>query len=80
MTTRKIRFIFSLVFILCYFLILGIILATEVSDSINMKQGENTMMGEINILLGLLTAGLGQIINYWFSNKKAKENTPSATV
>ncbi|MBL4709443.1 MAG: hypothetical protein JKY48_13480 [Flavobacteriales bacterium] len=78
MSNRKIRFIFSLVFIICYFVLLGAILAVEVSDSVNMEQGENTMMGELNILLGLLTAGLGQIINYWFSNKKAKGNTTPA--
>jgi hypothetical protein len=32
-----------------------------------MREGEYSMMGELQILLGVLTATVMQITNYWFS-------------
>lgn len=74
MSVRKIQFIFSLLFLLAYFSLLGIILAYEISDTHNMDKGENSMMGEVKILLGVLTAGVAQILNYWFSSSQKNEN------
>lgn len=53
-------------FLVCYMGILGSIFYVEVSDDLNMKAGENSMRGELQILLGVLTSGLVQILNFWF--------------
>ncbi|MEP5340717.1 MAG: hypothetical protein ABJL44_13315 [Algibacter sp.] len=44
-----------------------IIIEAEISDTLNMKKGENSMMGEVEMLLGVLTGGVGQILNFWFN-------------
>ena len=59
----------SVLLIAGYFLILGAIFFVEVSDTLNMKSGENSLMGEFKILLGVLTAGVGQTLSYWLSKK-----------
>jgi len=61
--------ILSVILIAGYFLILGSIFFVEVSDNLNMKSGENSLMGEFKILLGVLTAGVGQTLSYWLSKK-----------
>ncbi len=73
MSIRKIQFIFSLLFIVGYIALVVIILCVEISDTLNMKKGENSMMGEIKILLGVLTGGVGQILNFWFNTAKEIE-------
>lgn len=59
-----------------YLMLLSAVLYIEVSDHLNMKIGENSMMGELQILLGVLTATIAQITNYWFGagfmNRKEK--------
>lgn len=67
MSIRTIQFIFSLVFLVGYIALVIIILDVEISDNLNMKKGDNSMMGELKILLGVLTGGVGQILNFWFS-------------
>ncbi len=62
------QLIISILFILAYFLMLGAILYIESSDTINMEKGENSMIDELQILFGAITAGVGQVLNYWFSN------------
>ena len=44
-----------------------IILEVEINDTLNMKKCENSMMGEVKILLCVLTGGVGQILNFWFN-------------
>lgn len=73
MNTSKIQFIISLLFLIGYMVLLTVILMVEISDTLNMKAGENSMMGELKILLGVLTGGVGQILNYWFN--KPLENS-----
>lgn len=51
--------------------LLGIILYAEVSDDLNMQQGDNSMHGELQILLGVLTGAVGQILNFWFGRSNA---------
>lgn len=77
MSIRKIQFLMSLVFVIGYFILLGAIVFIEASDSLNMKQGENTMMGEFKILLGVMTAAVAQVLNFWF-NKADKEDAKNA--
>jgi len=60
------QLIMSAVFMAAYFLILGAIIYIEASDTLNMHQGENSFMDQIQILIGVLTAGVGQILSYWF--------------
>ena len=38
-----------------------------------MKKGENSLMGEVKILIGVLTAGVAQVLNFWFNQYKKKE-------
>ena len=72
MNIKRIQFIFSLLLVVSYLVFVGVILAIEMSDTSNMLKGENSMMGELKILLGVLTGSVGQIINFWFNaNKKA---------
>lgn len=75
MNVRKIQFILSLLFFAGYITLLIIILTVEISDSVNMSKGENSMMGEVKILLGVLTGGVGQILNYWFNSNKEEKIT-----
>jgi len=56
----------SALFFLAYFLILGAIIYIEASDTLNMQQGDNSFMDQIQILIGVLTAGVGQVLSYWF--------------
>lgn len=49
------------------------IVSVEVSDTLNMKKGENSMMGEVKVLLGVLTGGVGQILNFWFNTANLNE-------
>jgi len=67
MSTSRVQFIISLIFLLGYMLLIGVILIVEVSDTLNMVKGQNTMMGEVKILLGVLTGAVGQILNFWFN-------------
>lgn len=67
MSTSRVQFIISLIFLLGYMLLIGVILIVEVSDTMNMVKGQNTMMGEVKILLGVLTGAVGQILNFWFN-------------
>ncbi len=73
MSKRTIQFIFSLIFLVGYFTILLSIFYVEVSDTINMSEGGNSMMGELTILIGILTAAVGQILNFWFNTNKKLE-------
>lgn len=75
MSNRKIQFIFSLLFLGGYITLLVIILTVELSDTLNMKKGENSLMGEVKILLGVLTGGVGQILNFWFNSNSKSQTT-----
>ena len=68
----------SIAFVGGYFVLLGMIIYIEASDSVNMKQGENSMMGEFKILIGVMTGAVAQILNFWF-NKADQPTNPNAT-
>ena len=38
----------------------------EGSDSMNMESGSNSLMGELSVLLGVMTGGISLILNFWF--------------
>ncbi|EAY28304.1 hypothetical protein M23134_03856 [Microscilla marina ATCC 23134] len=45
-----------------------------------MKKGANSMMGEIKVLLGVLTGGVGQILNFWFqASQDTSQQNPKNT-
>ncbi len=73
MSLSRIQFIITLLFLIGYMVLLTLILIVEISDTLNMKTGEDTMMGELKILLGVLIGGVGQILNFWF-NKPIKND------
>lgn len=73
MKTRSIQFLISIIFLLGYLGVMGAIFYVEFSDDINMKQGENSLMGEAKMLLGAMTAGMAQILNFWFNDYKKQE-------
>jgi len=66
----KPQMMISVIFLVLYFVILFAVFFTEASDSLNMKQSENSLLGELQILLGVLTAGVGQILSFWFGKSK----------
>ena len=74
---NKPQIIISILFLIAYFLMLTAIFSVEASDTINMKQGENSLMGELQILFGVLTAGVGQILSFWFGGALGKKESIS---
>ena len=79
LSTQKLRthpqFLLSLTFIAAYFCIVIVMFLVESSDTINTQKSENSFMGELQILLGALTAGIGQILSYWFGRGGNKSST-----
>ena len=69
---NKPQIIISILFLCAYFLMLAAIFAVESSDTLNMSKGENSLMGELQILFGVLTAGVGQILSFWFGGALKK--------
>lgn len=70
---QKPQILISMLFLLAYFLLLAAIFYVEISDDINMQKGENSLMDELQILFGVLTAGVGQILSYWFGGFFSKK-------
>ena len=66
----------SVFFLVAYFLMLAAIFFVEISDTLNMEKGENSLMGELQILFGVLTAGVGQVLNFWFGGIFKKKEMP----
>lgn len=64
------QLIISILFIVFYFMLLAALLTVEISDDLNMVKGENSLLNEIEILLGVLTAGVGQVLSYWFRSSQ----------
>lgn len=79
MSTKRIQFLMSIVFVIGYFILLGVIIVVESSDSLNMKKGDNSMMGEFKILIGVMTGAVAQVLNFWF-NKVDKEGASPVPV
>jgi len=73
-TDNKPQIIISLLFLSAYFLMLAAIFTVEISDTLNMQKGENSLMGELQILFGVLTAGVGQILSFWFGGVLKKSD------
>ncbi len=72
--TYRFQVIISIFFLIAYFSMLAGMFFVEVSDSMNMVKGENSLMNLLEILLGVLTAGVGQILNYWLSHPNIKQS------
>lgn len=72
---HKPQIIISVLFLIAYFMMLGAIFTVEVSDTLNMRKGDNSLMGELQILFGVLTAGVGQVLSYWFGGSHGKKST-----
>jgi len=66
--------IISVFFLSAYFIMLLAIFYVEVSDTLNMQKGANSLISVLEILLGVLTAGVGQILNYWFNIAKTNDS------
>ena len=72
----------TFLFLAFYFGLLFYMFSIEVSDQVNMKKGDNSLMGELQILIGVLTAGVPQILGFWFGglfqSKRAPTSTPNS--
>ncbi len=62
----------TVLFMLAYFAMLAAIFYVEISDEMNMITGDNSLMEELQILFGVLTAGVLQILSYWFGGVLGK--------
>jgi hypothetical protein len=65
--------IISALFLSAYFLMMAGIFYVEISDDLNMKTGNNSLMDQLQILFGVLTAGVVQILSYWFGGALGKK-------
>lgn len=74
MEVRKVQYLFSMIFIIGYLGLIVAMLIIEASDSLNMMKGENSFQGELKILLGVLTAGVTQILSFWFGTNRHTDN------
>ncbi|NTU73544.1 hypothetical protein HGB07_05260 [Candidatus Roizmanbacteria bacterium] len=72
-TLYKFRVMISTLFLVAYFGMLAAIFFVEVSDKLNMIKVENSLMSLLGVLLGVLTAGIGQVLNYWLNDRNEKE-------
>lgn len=70
----KFQIVVSILFLVAYFAMLAAMFFVEISDTLNMVKGENSLMSLLEVLLGVLTAGVGQILNYWLSDRSPKES------
>ena len=70
---KKMQIVFSILFLTLFFFLIGVILFIEVSDTLNMRKGENSMMGEVTLLIGVITGGMSQILNFWFDKSKQED-------
>ncbi len=81
MKTKQIKFYFSLIFIIGFFFLTFMMFWVEASDTVNMSKGENSFLNEIDMLLGIIVAAMGQIIYYWFGRSStAKQALAQETV
>jgi len=71
---NKPQVLISILFLSAYFIMLAAIFAVEASDTINMRKGENSLTGELQILFGVLTAGVGQVLSFWFGGTLKKSD------
>jgi len=78
MSVRSVQIIISILFILAYFSLIGSVLAIEISGA-SIQASANSLMGELKILIGVLTAAVAQVLNYWFNTLKHEgDNTKKA--
>lgn len=66
MESKKTRIVLSFVFLTAYLVLVFMILHHELSGGAEAHDHPDSMMGELKILIGVLTAGVGQILHYWF--------------
>lgn len=79
MEVKHIQVILSFVFIIAYLTLIFVVLFMETNGSFTIKPNHDSMLGELKILIGVLTAGVGQILNFWFgSQRKTQKDTPTA--
>jgi protein-S-isoprenylcysteine O-methyltransferase Ste14 len=69
MTDQKVRIVLSFIVIGFYLALVFIVLQHETFGESGPHDHPDNMMGELKILIGVLTAGVGQILSYWFSKK-----------
>ena len=83
-TDRWPHIFLSVSFVTAYFMLLGFMFWSEISENVNpgmykvindgkvewLKQGES-LVDLFQILMGVLTAGVAQILNYWFGSRSS---------
>ena len=69
----RIRYILSMVFVVAYLSLLAAILVIEASDQLNRTSGDNSLMDLLKVLVGVMTAVVLQIMNFWFDNRLGKK-------
>ena len=59
-----------MIFVIGYMVLVFSILVIESSDVINMSTGDNSLMDTLKVLIGVMTAVVLQIINFWFDKNQ----------
>ncbi len=75
MDQSKVRIALSFIIIISYLSLIIIVLQHEVFGERSAHQHPDRMMGELKILIGVLTASVGQILHYWFNRKEPVSTT-----
>jgi len=60
----------SVVFLLFYFSFLASLFYVAVFTTYGKTPGQESLWSELQIFMGLLTAGVGQILSFWFGGSK----------
>ncbi len=66
----------SLSFLVCYFFLLFAMFYVATFTTYGKTSGQESLWDELQIFMGLLTAGVAQILNFWFGGSLGKK--PSA--
>ncbi|MCR9173495.1 MAG: hypothetical protein NXI10_13420 [bacterium] len=77
MNDKKVQVVLSLLFLLAYLTLIFLVLFLEASGSFHGNKGGDSMLGELKILIGVLTAGVAQILNFWFGGRKNQDSNGS---
>jgi len=73
MKESRVRVVLSFTLILSYLGLIFLVFYHEMNNQIPDHNNGDSMIGELKILIGVLTAGVAQVLNYWFGHRSKKD-------